>query len=134
MGLGLKRFVRYTVVGVSTFLFDLALLYVAVSMLGVAYYIAIPCAFLVAVSGNYGLSRHFVFKGTTRKVHHGYIYFIVPALGAALVTTALVAELVSQFGMYYLVARIIVAGIVGMGNYLFNLYVNFKVVGRHDML
>lgn len=30
----------------------------------------------------------------------------------------------------YLLVRIIIAGIIGAGNYLFNLYLNFKVAGQ----
>jgi putative flippase GtrA len=99
--------------------------------MGVPYYIATPCSFLIAVSGNYLLSRRFVFKGTQRSWHRGYIYFAVVALLGAGVTTILMIGLVSWLGVYFLVARTIVAGLVGMANYLFNLYVNFKVVGVH---
>ena len=127
----LKRFIRYASVGVSTLLFDLGMLYVAVSLIGVPYYVATPITFLIAVSCNYVLSRHFVFKDSARSWHVGYSYFAVVAILGAFVTTALVAGLVSYLGLYYLVARILVAGLVGIGNYLFNLYFNFKVVGKH---
>lgn len=128
----LKRFGRYAIVGVSTFLLDLGMLYAAVSLIGIPYYISTPCSFLIAISINYALSRHFVFSGTYRSWSHGYTYFALVALAGAAATTSLVAGLVWFFGLYYIFARIIVAGIVGMGNYLFNLYFNFKVVGRHD--
>jgi len=108
------------------------MLYVAVSLIHIPYYIATPCTFLIAVSCNYALSRRFVFKGTGRSWHGGYMYFGVVAVSGAIVTTALVSILVSFFGLYYLFARVIVAGIIGMGNYLFNLYLNFKVVGKHN--
>lgn len=124
------RFIRYAIVGVGTFLFDLAMLYAAVSYLHVAYYVATPCTFLIAVSCNYALSRAHVFKGTERSWHAGYAYFIALALLGAAATTVLVALLVSSFGIYYLVARIAVAGIVGVGNYLYNLHINFRVAGK----
>ena len=37
-----------------------------------------------------------------------------------------------MFGLYYLAARILVAGVVGYANYLFNLYFTFKVADVHD--
>jgi putative flippase GtrA len=120
-------------VGVSTLLFDLAMLYIAVSVFDVAYYIATPFSFLIAVSCNYVLSRRFVFVGTTRSWHSGYAYFAFVALGGATITTLLIAGLVSFFGFYYLFARVLVAGLVGIGNYLFNLYINFNVAGQHDI-
>ncbi len=130
-GPAVRRFTRYAVVGVSTLLFDLALLWCLTELLGVPYYVSTPFAFLVAVSINYLLSRAHVFHGTERHIHHGYAYFIGIAALGALVTTSGVAFLVSFFGLYYLLARVLVAGVVGIGNYLLNLYFNFKVVGHH---
>ncbi len=127
----LQRFITYSAVGVSTFLFDLAMLFVAVHFLKIPYYIATPCTFLIAVSCNYIMSRKVVFTGTERGLYHGYANFAVVALFGAFITTSFVGGLVSLFGLYYLAARIVVAGVVGVGNYLFNLYINFKVVGKH---
>ena len=128
----LQRFARYAIVGVSTLCLDLGMLYAAVSIIGIPYYLATPCSFLIAVSCNYLLSRRFVFKGTERTLHAGYAYFAAVAILGALLTTGLVAALVSLFGMYYLLARVIVAGVIGMGNYLFNLHINFDVAGKHE--
>lgn len=128
---GLRRFLRYSMVGVGTFGLDLALLYAATSIIGIPYYISTPGAFLIAVSVNYAISRRFVFTKTERVWHHGYAYFGAVAMIGAAATTSLVAFLVSFFGLYYLTARILVAGLVGMGNYLFNLFFTFKVAGKH---
>lgn len=128
---GIKRFARYSTVGVSTFLLDLAMIYAAVTYLHAPYALAVFVSFLIAVSCSYALSRAHVFHGTTRQWHHGYASFMGVALVAATVTTALAAALVSIFGVQFLVARTAIAGIVGMGNYLFNLYVNFSVAGKH---
>lgn len=98
---------------------------------GVPYQVSTALGFIIAVSLNYLLARKYVFKGTERRLHHGYLYFIVFALGGALLITASVAFLVSILSLHYLVARVLVACVVGMGNYLFNLHVNFKVVGHH---
>lgn len=129
--LAIVRFARYSAIGVLTFLLDLGMLYVAVAWLGIAYYAATPISFLIAVSINYVCSRHVVFKGTERSWHGGYVYFTIAALLGASVTTGLVAALVSFRGLYFIVARVLVAGLVGMGNYLFNLHFNFKVAGKH---
>ena len=127
-----KRFVRYATVGISTLSFDLVLLYVATSIIGIPYYISTPVAFLIAVTINYFVSREFVFKGTSRRIHHGYAYFIAAAIAGAFITTSLVAVLVTFANLYYLFARILVAGIIGIANYLFNLHLNFRVVGNHS--
>ncbi|KND51020.1 MAG: hypothetical protein AB202_01255 [Parcubacteria bacterium C7867-007] len=130
--LAFRRFLKYALVGGSTLTFDLTLLYIATDIFGVPYYISTPIAFLIAVSINYLISRRFVFKGTERRIHHGYVYFITIAVVGSFATTALVTALVTLTGMYYLLARILVAFVIGIGNYLFNLYLNFRVVGRHQ--
>ena len=128
---GITRFLRYAGVGGSTFAFDLLILWVMTEFLGIPYYISTPLAFAIAVSLNYFASRLLVFQGTERLVHHGYVYFITVAGIGALLITASVAFLIEVLFLHYLVARVVVACVVGILNYLFNLYVNFKVVGRH---
>lgn len=127
----LIRFMKYAVVGVSTLAFDLLLLAALTQLLSVPYYLSTPFAFLIAVSINYALSRTLVFRGTERAIHHGYAYFILIALAGALLITGAVYVLVTYAALHYLVARILVAGVVGIGNYLTNLHWNFKVAGIH---
>ncbi|HEX2792329.1 MAG TPA: GtrA family protein [Candidatus Paceibacterota bacterium] len=125
------RLFRYSLVGGSTFAFDLLLIAAMTELVGIPYYVATPIGFLVAVSVNYALSRRFVFIGSERKMHHGYAYFIGLACVAALGITGAVALLVGAFALHYLAARTLVAGVVGFGNYLLNLHFNFKVAGIH---
>lgn len=125
------RFGQYTVIGTATFALDLCLLFLLVQYAGVPFYIATPCSFLIAVSGNYVLSRRFVFVGTQRGWNSGYVYFICIALAGAFVTTTLVVWLVATFHLFYLLARALTAVAVGVTNYFINLYWNFKVVGKH---
>ena len=125
------RFLRYALVGGSTLLFDLCLLYVVTEYLGVPYFIATPGAFLIAVSINYFISRKFVFKGTERGHSVGYSIFILIALAGAFITTSGVVLLVTYAHLYYLFARVLVACFVGIANYLLNLFFNFRVAGIH---
>lgn len=125
------RFLKYALVGGSTFAFDLMLIWIAVEFFGVPYYLATAVAFPIAVSINYLVSRRFVFRGTARRIHHGYAYFLLVAIGGSLFVTSAVAFLVSVFALHYLFARTLVACMVGMANYLFNLHLNFKVAGHH---
>lgn len=126
------RFLKYAAVGVSTFVFDLLLIWLMTEFAGVPYWISTWLGFAVAVSCNYFISRRYVFCGTSRELYKGYALFIAFALGGATLISASVAFLVTTFALHYLIARIIVAAVVGMGNYLFNLHVNFKVAGRHQ--
>jgi putative flippase GtrA len=131
MNKGLVRFLKYASVGGSTFVFDLFLLYLLIDYFNIYYVLATAMAFGVAVSINYFLSRRFVFKGTLRSVHEGYGIFILIALVGLGTVTGLMILFVEVFHLHYLTARIIIAGIVGMWNYLMNLYVNFKVAGKY---
>jgi putative flippase GtrA len=122
----LWRFVRYTAIGVSTLAFDLLLLAGLTQLFHVPYYIGTPIAFLIAVSLNYIISRGLVFAGTERPVAHGYVFFLVIALVGAAAVTGAVYLLVTYLHMYYLIARVLVAGVVGIANYLSNLHWNFR--------
>lgn len=127
---GLVRLLKYATVGVTTFLFDLLLLYLFTDHLGIDYVLATPLAFAIAISVNYFISRRYVFTGTLRSVHTGYgIFLLIAAAGMAGVT-GLMVLCVEVFRLPYLPARVLVAGIVGLWNYLMNLYVNFKVANK----
>lgn len=127
----IKRFFSYTLVGGSTFAFDLVLLYMLTEFCDIPYTVSTPLAFLIAVSINYVLSRKFVFHQTKRSHPRGYLYFISVAGVGALCITGAVYLLVTYAGLSYLIARILVACLVGVMNYLFNLYINFSVAGNH---
>lgn len=127
----LLRFLKYSVVGVSTFVFDLLILLCFIDVLGLDPVASAAIAYLIAVSVNYMLSRHFVFMGSLREVGSGYLLFVVIALfGAALVTSGMYV-LATILGVHYMVSRVLIAAISGFWNYLMNLYVNFKVAGKH---
>lgn len=124
------RFIKYSTVGAGTFLFDLALLYILTDVLHIHYLYSAGIAFLIAVSLNFILSRKYVFKGSARSTQVGYINFILIALiGLGMVVGGMYV-LVSVFSVSYVVARVFLAGLTGIWNYLMNLYVNFKVAGR----
>lgn len=124
------RFLKYSTVGFGTFLFDLALLYVLTDVFHIHYLYAAGFAFLVAVSINFLLSRRFVFRGSARSAQVSYLNFIlIASIGLAMVVGGMYV-LVSVFSVSYVLARVFVAGLTGIWNYLMNLYVNFKVAGK----
>lgn len=125
------RLIRYVVVGVSTFLIDLVILFALTKFFSVPYTYAVAIGFIIGISLNYTISRAWVFRGTERHIHHGYAYFLGGGLVSLTAILTLVTVFVERFGIPLIFARIVVSGIVGCGNYLFNLYLNFKVVGKH---
>jgi len=127
----IKRFLKYSSVGVSTFILDLLLLSLFVEQLQWWYLIATIVAFLLAVSLNYFISRAYVFKGTSRSVHDGYTRFVSMAILGIILVAWGMKICVDLLEWNYLISRILIAAIVGMWNYLFNLFINFKVAGKH---
>ena len=126
-----QRFLKYFIIGFSTFLFDLILLYVFTDFFKINYLISVSLAFLIAVSINYYFSRRFVFSKTKRDLKLGFYIFLGITISGLIFITLLMLLLVEKLNLNYLVARIIVAGIVGIYNYTTNLFFNFKVVGEH---
>lgn len=126
-----RRFLRYIMLGGATFAFDLLILWASVEFLGIPYYIATFICFPIAVSVNYVLSRFHVFRGTKRRFETGYAYFLLVAFAGAFITTGGVAFLVTTLALHYLVARVLVACMVGTLNYLIHLHLNFRVAGHH---
>lgn len=127
---GLYRFLRYTLVGGVTFGIDLSLLALATQLLHIPYPPAVFMAFFIGASLNYVLSRRFVFHGSQRTFWQGYINMVGVAAGIALTTAGLTVALTETLNLNFLLSRILVAGIIGIGNYMFNLYINFRVAGQ----
>jgi putative flippase GtrA len=121
-----EQFLRYTVTASSSFVLDLFLLWVFTGVLGMYYLLSAGLSFGIAISVNYVTSRAYAFSGSRRGQTEGYILFVGIALcGMAMVILSM-RTLVENFGIPYLLARIILGGFVGMWNYSMNAFWNFK--------
>jgi putative flippase GtrA len=121
------RFLKYSMVGTSTFALDLALLFFFTDVLGVYYVFSAGISFVIAVSINYWLAREHVFPETERTIEKGYIIFFVIAATGLLAVMGLMYMAVDIFGFGYIASRVVIAGFVGLWTYGMNSYVNFKV-------
>lgn len=128
---GFFRFLRYSVIGVTTFAFDLFLLFLLIDHFHMHYLPATALAFLIAISLNFMLSRYTVFHKTERHVVHSYLFFVSFAVLSVILITGLMHLLVSVFELHYAPSRIVIAGCVGVLNYIMNLKVTFDVAGKH---
>jgi putative flippase GtrA len=122
------RFLKYTGVGGSTYVLDLCLVALFAYALALDYRIAVALGFLIAVSVNYFVAYHWVYRGTERNRALGYAIFFVIAIGGVVIVTSSVAFLVETYAMQLLLARTLVAGLVGIANFLINTFFNFKLV------
>ena len=122
-----RRFLFYSIFGTTAFLFDLALLYCFRELLAIPYWVAVPLAFVIATSLHYALVRLFVFSDTTRSVHEGYFFFLLIMCSNALLVTGLVVVLVEYVEVTLYLARVSVAGLVGILSFFLNSRYNFKI-------
>ena len=127
----LKRFLRYSVSGISSFGLDLVLLYLFVHALKVPYLFAVPLSFLIAVSVNYSICRAWVFRGTTRSLHVGYLYFLLILSSSLLIIEGIVASGVEFLGLNLYLVRTIASLIAGLWSFYLNLRFNFKMIQMH---
>jgi putative flippase GtrA len=126
----ISRFLKYASIGFSTFGLDLLLLLVFTSILNLNYILSAGIAFVLAITVNYLFSRRYVFYGTLRSARTGYFGFLLIASGGFLFVTGLMYVCVGRLGLNLYLSRVIVAGLVGIWNYVMNLYVNFKVTEK----
>jgi len=61
----------------------------------------------------------------------GYMRFVSMAVIGIILVAWGMKICVDLLGWNYIISRILIAAIVGMWNYLFNLFINFKVAGKH---
>jgi putative flippase GtrA len=121
------RFARNAAISLPTFLIDLGLLFTLVRGAHVAYLVATIVSFLVANGLSYFLARRLVFAETRRGVRSGLLYFLAIATLSAFALTPLMWLSVSVLHIDFILSRIATASLVGVGGYLLNLMLNFRV-------
>ncbi len=123
-----NRFSSYTAVGISTFVFDLILIGVLVSVFDVTEPLAIGAAFLIAVHINYTILRLWVYRASPEKLPRTYIYFMIFALAFTFIIPTIVMWLSSNFAIDIFYGRIAMGGINGLVGFLFNTFLNFRLL------
>lgn len=122
-----KRFLHYSLVGTSTYAFDLALIYVFKNFLGLTDGISVALGFIIAVSTNFLISYYWVYKGTEQRKLHGYMFFVGLAIAGLFIITFGTLFLQAALGIGLYTARTLVGLFVGTANFLLNTFFNFKM-------
>jgi putative flippase GtrA len=128
------RFVRNAITSLPSFLLDLGLLFLLVRWVHLDYLLATILAFLAANGLGYFMARWLVFGETKRGVSAGLVYFLAIAAVSAFALAPLMWLGVSVLHVDVIVSRIVSAIFVGVGSYLANLMLNFRVVGMRGAL
>ena len=84
-------------------------------------------AFTISTSINYFINRNWGFKGTLTGIFRGYAMFLVFSIFGISLTVFLMWIFVGVLGLYYLIARIIVAIIEGTMTFFANNWFTFKM-------
>lgn len=119
---------RNTVVGTTVFALDLILLWSLVAMFEIPVLVAATIGFVVSTSVHYFVGRGWIFKGSTRHVVSGYVYFLLSGGVGLAITILMFAALTLWTPINYLVARVIVSLFAGLASFLLNALVTFQKV------
>ncbi|MCW2982911.1 MAG: GtrA family protein [Conexibacter sp.] len=98
---------RFTAVGASGYIVNLATFAVCVHVLNIDFRGAAVVAFLVAVTNNFWWNRHWTFAARTGDAGQQAFRFLVVSVGAFLVNLALLEVLVSSAGLKEVAAQAI---------------------------
>src|SRR2546421_11340062 len=101
------QLVRFTCVGASGYVVNLAVFAASVHLLGIDYRLAAVLAFLVAVTNNFTFNRHWTFDA--RDGHAGFqaARFFAVSVAAFLFSLAMLELLVGGLGVHKVLAQAI---------------------------
>ncbi len=111
-------FVRYVVVGGSTFALDFFLLILLHGVLHLNVLVAATVSYWVSIAYNFLLNRFWTFSATEKKelTRHILLYGIL--LGSNYLFTIAFLAVAGRLGMHYIVAKILSVGIQMSWTYL----------------
>ena len=121
-------FARNTIIGTAVFAVDLLILWALVAFLGMSKLLAATIGFVVATSLHYAAGRSWIFKGSSRRLVSGYVYFLMSAGVGLAITLLLYAAFIRWTRIDYLVARVVVSLFAGFATFLLNAIFNFRRV------
>ena len=124
----LSMFARNTIIGTAVFAVDLLILWALVAFLGMSKLLAATIGFVVATSLHYAAGRSWIFKGSSRRLVSGYVYFLMSAGVGLAITLLLYAAFIRWTRIDYLVARVVVSLFAGFATFLLNAIFNFRRV------
>jgi putative flippase GtrA len=91
--------IRFATVGGTGYAINLGTFTVMVNVVGVNFRVAATVAFLVAVTNNFVLNRHWTFRMTEGRAHFQALRFLTVSLVAFLFNLGVLEVLVTGFGL-----------------------------------
>jgi len=121
------RFLRFGTSSSFTLMIDILLLFLFVEYGNIFYLIAAGMSFTISTSINYFINRNWGFRGTLTGVFRGYGLFLFFSIFGITLTVFLMWVFTGILGLYYLIARVVVAIIEGTMTFFANDYFTFKM-------
>ncbi|HEX4799088.1 MAG TPA: GtrA family protein [Candidatus Paceibacterota bacterium] len=123
----IRRGIKYSAGGISTFGLDLLLVYILTHYTPIPVSGALILGFLCGISINYLISYFWVFRGTTQTLARGYVYFLSIGICAGIAISYSTLFITQHTSLSILESRVCVASVIGIGNFLSNALINFKM-------
>jgi putative flippase GtrA len=122
------QLVRFAVVGASGFLLNVGVYALGVHLLSVPYQAAAVIAWLVAVTNNFVLNRHWTFDAAGGRVHFQAIrFFAVSLVAFALINLVLLTLFVEAAGLPKVPAQALAVAAATPFNFLGNKLWSFRL-------
>ena len=120
------RIVRLIIIGGSSALFNIVLLYVFKSVFGFYYLYAAVLSFTICVIYNFTLQRTWAFKGSSTGIHGQVALFVGVNLINLGLNTLILYGLVEYLGIQYLIGQAIASILIALESY----FVYKKIIFR----
>ena len=114
----LYEIARFVLVGGACFILDYGLLYILTEYGGLHYLLSAGISFTVSVFVNYWLCLVCVFRGANAQTRRAKMLFFGSSIAGLGLNQLLMWVLVDIAGIYYMIAKLIAAGIVMVWNYI----------------
>lgn len=114
----LYEIARFILVGGACFVLDYGLLYILTEYAGLHYLLSAGLSFSISVLLNYWLCLVCVFHGANAQTHRAKMLFFGSSIAGLGLNQLLMWVLVDLLCIYYMIAKLIAAGIVMIWNYI----------------
>ncbi|SFH94191.1 GtrA family protein [Pisciglobus halotolerans] len=114
-----SQIIKFLFVGGTAFIIDYSLLYILTEFIGFNYIISAAISFIISTIYNYIASMYWVFvsKYTSNRQKELKI-FILLSISGLIINQILLAILVEQFYIHYMISKIVVTIIVMIWNFI----------------
>ena len=119
---------RYLLIGGTSSLIDLTLLYVFVEFFHIWYLYSSLLSFTIACIVGFFGQKHFTFKNKSGSHIKQFILYFSMAGTGLLINSGCLFLFVSVFGIWYILASIITKFIVLIWNFLASKYITFRLL------